>query len=148
MNFKATWFKCGVGKVFETTIVASKAREAVENTMGDVGQESKYLQFEFDRFTVKLKPTNASKNNVSHAECWSSAVMAQRKNTVGRYLAVVLQFRNDGATQRHLQSLMDQPRAEPSDGASMSKKFLEFDESRLNARTAWVFVKTRKVVER
>jgi hypothetical protein len=49
----------------------------------------KYLLFEFDRYTVKLKPTNGSKDNVSHAEFWSSAVLAERKNTVGRYLVAV-----------------------------------------------------------
>jgi 2,3-bisphosphoglycerate-dependent phosphoglycerate mutase len=45
----------------------------------------KYLLFEFDGTSVKLKPTNRSKDNVSHAEFWSSAVLAEWKNTVGRY---------------------------------------------------------------
>jgi hypothetical protein len=37
----------------------------------------KYLLFKFDRFTVKLKPTNGSKDSVSHTEFWSSAVFGR-----------------------------------------------------------------------
>ena len=33
--------------------------------------------FEFDCFIVKLKPTNRSKDNVSHAEFWNSAAFWQ-----------------------------------------------------------------------
>jgi hypothetical protein len=37
----------------------------------------KYLLFKFDCFIVKLKPTNGSKDDVSHAEFWSSAVFGR-----------------------------------------------------------------------
>jgi hypothetical protein len=61
----------------------------------------KYLRFEFDGKSVKLKPTNGSKDNVSHAEFWSSAVLAEQKNTVGRCLAQVADVRHTAARLEH-----------------------------------------------
>jgi hypothetical protein len=40
-------------------------------------QALRYLLFKFDCSIVKLKPTNGSKDNVSHAEFWSSALFGR-----------------------------------------------------------------------
>jgi hypothetical protein len=77
----------------------------------------KYLLFKFDSRSVKPKPTImrsmfhmiGSKNDVSHAKFWrpkparccfgakkSSAVLAERKNAVGRYLTDLQSRETDG----------------------------------------------------
>jgi hypothetical protein len=81
-ELKLVIFQLNFGVIDKTFISTLEATATPEKTR----MKSKYLLFEFDGTSVKLKPTNGSKDNVSHAEFWSSAGLAERKNTVGRYL--------------------------------------------------------------